>query len=60
MSLLHFYGAQRLMVHEFLKYNFRPEFDGILQDFSPPQFYPIHLRVIKLESKILWKPVRYF
>ena len=24
-------GAQKLMVREFLKYNFRPELDGILQ-----------------------------
>ena len=27
---------QKLMVREFLKYHFRPEFDAILQYFSPP------------------------
>ena len=30
------FGARKLMVREFLKYHFRPEFDGILQYFSPP------------------------
>ena len=29
-------GARKLMVCEFLKYDFRSEFDGILQYFSPP------------------------
>ena len=35
------------MVRKFLKYHFRLKFDGILQYFSPPLFYPIHLRVNK-------------
>ena len=29
-------GAQKLTARKFLKYNFRLEFDGILQYFSPP------------------------
>ena len=44
-------GAQKLMACKFLKYNFRPEFDGILQYFSPPQFYLIQLRVNKPEKE---------
>ena len=29
-------GARKLILCEFLKYHFRPKFDGILQNFSPP------------------------
>ena len=29
-------GAQKLMVREFFKYYFEPEFDDIIQYFSPP------------------------
>ena len=39
------------MLGELLKYHFKPEFDGILQYFSPPQFYLKHLRVNKPEKK---------
>ena len=34
-----------------LKYHFRLEFDCILQYFSPPLFYTIHLRVNKAEKE---------
>ena len=30
---------------------FRPEFDDILQYFSPPQFYTMHLRVNNAEKE---------
>ena len=39
------------MVHEFLKYHFRPELDSILQCFSPPWFYPIQGRVNKPDKE---------
>ena len=35
-------SAQKLMVCNFFEYHFRPEFDGILQYFSPPQIYPVN------------------
>ena len=51
-------GAQKLIVRELLKYDFRPEFDGILQYFFPPQFYPKHLYVNKPEKEIPQKTAR--
>ena len=44
-------GALKLKVREFLKYHFRLKFDGIVQYFSRPWFYPIHLRVNKPEKE---------
>ena len=35
MSFFAHLVARKVMVREFLKYNFRPEFDGILQYFLP-------------------------
>ena len=37
--------------HECAKINSIRAFDGILQYFSPPSFYPIHLRVNHLEKE---------
>ena len=44
-------GAQKLMVSELLKYHFRLECNDILQNFSPPYFFPIHIRVNKPEKE---------
>ena len=44
-------GAQKVMKREFLKHHFKSDFDDILQHFPPQQFYPIHLRVNKLEKE---------